>query len=111
MINTHAVEEKLVWWRDIHQSTDKTQVLLKLLYTYALNGNEAGSFEGAMTVAPRYMSGNSAATACNSLVRWHSGVTFGTGFLTGFGGFVTMPFTVPTAMLATWMTSARLAFC
>ena len=26
MINTHAVEEKLVWWRDIHQSTDKTQV-------------------------------------------------------------------------------------
>ena len=100
---------------------------MKLLYTYALNGNEAGSFEGAMTVAPRYMSGNSAATACNSLVRWHSGVTFGTGFLTGFGGFVTMPFTVqlpspsvsitycvgqvPTAMLATWMTSARLAFC
>eukprot|EP00656_Telonema_subtile_P005004 TRINITY_DN12279_c0_g1_i8.p1 TRINITY_DN12279_c0_g1~~TRINITY_DN12279_c0_g1_i8.p1 ORF type:complete len:631 (-),score=154.52 TRINITY_DN12279_c0_g1_i8:85-1977(-) len=109
-LNAEAVEEKVAWWRDLNESTDKIQILLRMLYTYSLEGDDAGSFEGAVTVAPRYAQGNSPAVAATSLVRWHSGVTFGTGFLTGFGGFVTMPITVPTAMLATWMTSARCAF-
>jgi hypothetical protein len=38
--------------------------------------------------------------------RWQSSVNFGTGFVTGFGGFATMPLTVPVAMLASLMVFA-----
>jgi len=46
----------------------------------------------------------------HKLVQWQASLNLSTGFVTGFGGFLTMPITIPTGLLATWMTSTRLAF-
>jgi len=44
----------------------------------------------------------------NSLIRWETAKTFGTGFVTGLGGVVTMPVTIPSAMAAAFVVQARL---
>lgn len=44
----------------------------------------------------------------SSLINWETSKNFGTGFLTGLGGFVTLPITVPTGMAAAWAVQARM---
>ena len=43
-----------------------------------------------------------------SLIKWEASKNFGTGFLTGLGGFVTMPITVPAGIGAAWAVQARM---
>lgn len=45
----------------------------------------------------------------NAMIRWESTKNFGTGLITGLGGFATMPITVPASMTASWIVQARLA--
>lgn len=44
-----------------------------------------------------------------ALVRWETAKNFGTGFLTGLGGFITLPVAVPAALAASWVVQARMA--
>jgi uncharacterized protein (DUF697 family) len=44
-----------------------------------------------------------------ALVRWEIAKNFSTGFLTGLGGFVTLPVAVPSAIAASWVLQARMA--
>ena len=44
-----------------------------------------------------------------SLIKWETSKNFTTGFLTGLGGLLTMPVTVPTALGAAWIIQARMA--
>ena len=44
----------------------------------------------------------------NSLIRWETSKTFGTGFVTGLGGFAMLPVTIPSALGAAWIVQARL---
>ena len=44
-----------------------------------------------------------------SLIRWETAKNFTTGFLTGLGGVVTMPVSVPAALGASWIVQARMA--
>ncbi|MBI1291031.1 hypothetical protein GC173_07270 [bacterium] len=44
----------------------------------------------------------------DDLIAWESAKNFGTGFLTGVGGILTLPFTVPTALAASWVIQARM---
>ncbi len=44
-----------------------------------------------------------------ALVRWETAKNFTTGFLTGLGGFVTLPVAVPSALAASWVLQARMA--
>jgi len=103
------VEGKVQWWKQMNSSKEKSQILLRNLYISSIIGNS--TFHGAIETAEKYSSCCiNMETAVASLIKWQSSINFGTGFVTGFGGFAAMPITVPTAMLATWMTSARLAF-
>ena len=43
-----------------------------------------------------------------SLIKWEASKNFGTGFLTGLGGFVTLPIAVPAGMGAAWAVQARM---
>ena len=43
-----------------------------------------------------------------SLIKWETSKNFGTGFLAGLGGFVTLPITVPAGMGAAWAVQARM---
>ncbi len=44
-----------------------------------------------------------------ALIRWEIAKNFSTGFLTGLGGFVTLPVAVPSAIAASWVLQARMA--
>ena len=45
----------------------------------------------------------------DALVRWESGKAFGSGFVTGLGGLLAMPLTLPSGLGAAWLLQARLA--
>ena len=44
----------------------------------------------------------------DSLIRWQVGRTATSGFVTGLGGLVTMPVTVPAGLMVSWIVQARL---
>lgn len=44
----------------------------------------------------------------DSLINWETSKNFGTGFLTGLGGFITLPITLPTGLAAAWAVQARM---
>lgn len=44
----------------------------------------------------------------DALIGWESSKNFTTGFLTGLGGFVTLPVAIPTALGASWIVQARM---
>ena len=44
-----------------------------------------------------------------ALVNWETTKNFTTGFLTGLGGFITLPVAIPTALAASWVVQARMA--
>jgi len=44
-----------------------------------------------------------------SLINWETTKTFTTGFVTGFGGLLTLPVTVPAALGASWVVQARMS--
>ena len=44
-----------------------------------------------------------------ALIRWETSKNFTTGFLTGLGGILTLPVSVPAALGAAWVVQARLA--
>ena len=45
----------------------------------------------------------------NSLIRWESSKTFTTGFVTGVGGALVLPVTIPAAIASAWVLQARMA--
>jgi uncharacterized protein (DUF697 family) len=42
-------------------------------------------------------------------VKWETTKNFTTGFLTGLGGFITLPVAIPAALAASWVVQARMA--
>lgn len=44
-----------------------------------------------------------------SLINWETTKNFTTGFVTGLGGLITMPLTVPASFGASWIVQARMA--
>jgi len=44
----------------------------------------------------------------NSLIKWETSKNFTTGFLTGLGGLITLPITIPTSLYASWVLQARM---
>jgi uncharacterized protein (DUF697 family) len=45
----------------------------------------------------------------DALIRWESGKNFTSGFVTGLGGIVTFPVSIPAALGASWLIQARMA--
>ena len=44
-----------------------------------------------------------------ALIKWETVKNFTTGFVTGLGGFVTLPVAIPAALVASWVVQARMA--
>ena len=44
-----------------------------------------------------------------SLIRWETSKNFTVGFITGLGGLVTLPVSIPSALGASWIIQARMA--
>ncbi len=45
----------------------------------------------------------------DAMIRWEASKNFGTGFVTGMGGLITLPVAIPASMYANWFVQARLA--
>lgn len=44
----------------------------------------------------------------NDLIKWEATKSFGFGFITGLGGAITLPVSIPASLMASWMVQARL---
>jgi len=107
--------EKKEYWEALRSSDSSSQRVLINLLDACLCGNNKGRnvWEDAVTLSTQYMKNYpdmSRDAIASKLVQWQASVNLSTGFVTGFGGFLSMPVTIPTGMLATWLTSTRLAF-
>jgi len=105
--------EKLEYWRGLRSSNATAQKLLTNIFDACLSGKAGEVFVDARELCRQYKwdyKGYSPGEIANKLVQWQSSLNLSTGFVTGFGGFLTMPVTIPTGLLATWITSTRLAF-
>ena len=73
----------------------------------SINGNKM--IPGAFTLAEQYAkSYANADDAVDGLIRWQSGWNFTTGFMAGLGGLITLPVTIPFALLTSWVIQARM---
>ena len=45
----------------------------------------------------------------DSLIKWETSKNFSTGFITGLGGFATLPVAIPASLGASWVLQARMA--
>ena len=80
-----------------------------------LTENAVGGFgplSGADDLALEYLNDSSYENndkRVESLINWETTKNFSTGFITGLGGFVTLPVTIPTSLGASWILQMRMA--
>jgi len=70
-----------------------------------------GPISGAASLASEYLIDESYANddaRVAALTKWETAKNFTTGFVTGLGGFVTLPLAVPSALAASWVLQARM---
>lgn len=71
-----------------------------------------GSLEGSRALAARYAADGRYAdddARVHALIRSHTLMNFGTGFVTGLGGLITLPVAIPAALTASWAIHTRLS--
>lgn len=70
-----------------------------------------GALSTSRSLAQEYLDDPSYASAterAESLIRWETSKNFTSGFLTGLGGLITLPITLPAGMGAAWILQARM---
>lgn len=72
----------------------------------------AGPLSGADDLANEYLIDGSHANddrRVDALIKWETTKNFTSGFITGLGGVVTFPVSIPAALGASWLIQARMA--
>lgn len=88
-------------------TADQATQLVQDLVRIGING--VGPLSSAKSLAEEYKrSYKSIDEAINALIRWEASKSFGYGFVTGLGGLVTLPVTLPANLFATWAVQVRL---
>ena len=82
--------------------------LIERLLTAGIDG--VGPFKGAIEVAEEHRrSSSNNEQAVRQLVRTHVRLAAGSGFLTGLGGFITMPVTLPAGVTGLYVLATRMS--
>lgn len=92
-----------------NDSESKSLQLIKKLTDYSIDG--IGPLTPATKLAQEYLidiSFDDLDKRVDALIRWESSKNFGSGLVTGLGGFLTLPVTVPSALGASWIIQARM---
>lgn len=115
-----ALEGTIDFWRELFADESSSARLLLSVVTLALNGAPEGGAYGARALARSVRPSDADEDAelevealfwaGHDLVRRASATNFGSGFLAGLGGIMTLPVTIPVQLAATTFTSLRLAF-
>jgi uncharacterized protein (DUF697 family) len=91
-------------------SDEQASKLVTYLLETGLEG--AGPLSGAEDLAAEYLIDPSYPDddqRVDALIRWETRKNFTTGFITGLGGVVTFPVSIPAALGASWLLQARMA--
>ena len=72
---------------------NKMQQALSFAYDKAING--VVGLDSAIDLAENYKNNGNLTTQCNSLIRWQNTKAGTSGFVTGLGGLLLMPVTLP----------------
>ncbi len=89
--------------------TSRITEFIKGLLDQGLKG--AGPLCGSDELARQYRddpSYGSTDERVNALIRWEATKNFGTGFVSGLGGLLTLPVSIPASLYASWVVQARL---
>lgn len=84
-----------------------TQILAK-----AIGGNDTLGISSADALALSYLNNKdykSNDERVDSMINWETTKNFTSGFITGLGGLITLPVTLPSSLVATWVIQARLS--
>ncbi|GDX83766.1 hypothetical protein LBMAG42_55770 [Deltaproteobacteria bacterium] len=84
--------------------------LVKGVLSHGVDG--LGPMSSSKELADEYLRDSSYSSLENrvdAMIRWEASKNFGTGFVTGMGGLITLPVSIPASMYANWFVQARLA--
>ncbi len=87
----------------------KARAVADTIITYGLKG--VGPLESAAGLAKKYLNDARFASdedRINTLIKWEMAKNFTTGFLTGLGGFLALPISLPAGLAASWVVQARM---
>jgi len=90
-------------------SDSKALQVVKKIVDYGIDG--VGPLSSASDLHQEYASDGAYPdnhSRVDALIRWESSKNFTTGFLTGLGGFITLPVAIPAALGASWIVQARM---
>lgn len=90
-------------------ATNDVKRLVRSLLTHGVDG--LGPLSSSEELANEYLFDEGYETTqakINALIRWETAKSFGTGFITGVGGLVTLPVSVPASLFAGYFLHARL---
>ena len=88
----------------------KALQVVKKIADYGIDG--VGPLSSAEKLAQEYLNDSSYSSndeRADALIRWETSKNFGSGFLTGLGGLITLPASVPAALGASWAVQARMS--
>ena len=99
---------------DAHKATEnegkRALTLVKWLSDHSIDG--VRPLSSAQDLATEYLSDQSYAShreRIDALINWETSKNFTSGFVTGLGGLLTLPFALPAGFAASWVIQARLA--
>lgn len=88
----------------------KALQVVQTISAYGIDG--VGPLSSAEELAQEYLNDSSYSSndeRVGALIRWETSKNFGSGFLTGLGGLITLPASVPAALGASWAIQARMS--
>ena len=99
---------------DAHKVTEnegkRALTLVKWLSDHAIDG--VRPLSSAQDLATEYLRDESYRThrqRIDALINWETSKNFTSGFVTGLGGLLTLPFALPAGFAASWVIQARMA--
>jgi hypothetical protein len=99
---------------DAHKVTEnegkRALTLVKWLSDHAIDG--VRPLSSAQDLATEYLRDQSYPShreRVDALINWETSKNFTSGFVTGLGGLLTLPFALPAGFAASWVIQARMA--
>ena len=121
-LDARRAVESIAFWRGLAEDDTKATQALWSLLRLALSGHDEHGVRvlGARALAAAYRPADADPDAmltdvalfrcADALIAWQSAANFGSGFVAGLGGILTLPITIPAQLLANAFVALRLAF-
>jgi hypothetical protein len=92
-----------------HKGLNQRMIMKALDYAYGIAIDGIPGFDSAEELALNYMDkGTDKGEICQSLIKWQIAKAGSSGFLTGLGGIITMPVTIPANLSSVMYVQIRM---